>query len=94
MAREISFCTKVAFSLVERYPCRDIRPALTMAALVITGPSALAQRRAAEAASKEGADTVAAAAEAQAAGAAALIEEETAQFGAFAADAARLAASA
>ena len=45
MAREISFCTKVAFSLVERYPCRDIRPALTMAALVITGPSALAQRR-------------------------------------------------
>ena len=35
----------VAFCLVERYPCRDIRPALTMAALVITGPSALAQRR-------------------------------------------------
>ena len=56
--------------------------------------AALAQRRAAEAASKEGADTVAAAAEAQAAGAAALIEEETAQFGAFAADAARLAADA
>ena len=41
MARDLS----VAFCLGERYPCRDIRPALTMAALVITGPSALAQRR-------------------------------------------------